>query len=826
MVSGQQDSGQQTSIGQVSQSDQRTLVKALPMSGQSTSGHRLSPNHSPLRGSRSRSRSPDHNPGHQAGSGHRSNSGHQSSLGYRSNSGHTLYSTSGHDRSHRRSRSRSPYRSSRDRRSRSHTRSPCSHRDHNADNDVEVPADQNRRRLGRHLSRSPSPVYHKHSRHSHSHDRSRSRSRSRSVSSDDERDVISMVKFTDLLNQMEFYLGDDLPPSVASPLPAPCRSAIRATKDAPAAVRHLPISPLITSSFLKAQNDRLGFSTSDNSTRPPVHFKPSFPSRGKPNALPRFKKQYYKTEEDILKSVPAVLEPDASSLWGSKPPSVPSSFTVTLNEMDKTETVARRSLLALNSCEWFLASLIKSDTVPSDEDATQDEYNDALLFSKRIKESIGMCLETIASNQTCLLSSLLLQKMDSVLKGHSGAIHPGLVPFLRAQPLLSGTSIFGEVSELAKEMQEANKSDRTFLTMRDAVTAMSRAASSNKSSFSSQTGSTTRGAGQSRPNARARGAQRGGLGRSTPFTSQKQDFTTPTAQPQSQPGRGRARGRGGRGRPFPNRGATGRRPSAKLRFHSADDSFRSPHFHKSSGRQTSSKIVCKLGGHNRRRVDLIGDQERLQSRVLAPSKPRVFSADFSYPSAPGIFGRVNTRGSDVTGKTSYCRTVSAVQPGVLQPHIHSNEERFRQTPVGNKSQSVKQTISEDSFQNRDAYDYYVCTPAGRLDNLGGLDGCLPTRSHVPECLEIPEVCSRKESLRVQRSSIRTLSRPLCVFASDVDDFQDSPQASSTSLPVRGRLSVKKHYEREVVPADTGSAGVVRFARILEERQADPRGSLE
>jgi hypothetical protein len=141
-----------------------------------------------------------------------------------------------------------------------------------------------------------------------------------------------------------------------------------------------------------------------------------------------------------------------------------------------------------------------------------------------------MCLETIASNQTFLLSSLLLQKRDSVLKGHSGAIHPGLVPFLRAQPLLSGTSIFGEVSELAKEMQQAKQSDRTFRTMSDAVTAMSKAASSTRSSFSAQRGSTTRGAGQSGPNMRARGAQRGALGRSTPFTSQKQDSHCPTSE--------------------------------------------------------------------------------------------------------------------------------------------------------------------------------------------------------------------------------------------------------------------------------------------------------
>jgi hypothetical protein len=123
-----------------------------------------------------------------------------------------------------------------------------------------------------------------------------------------------MVDHTDLLNQMAFYLGDDLPPAVVSPLPTLCRLAIQATKATPDAVRHLPISPLITSSLLKVQKDRLGFSTSDISTLPPVHFKPSFHNRAKPNSLPKFRKRYFQTEENILQSVPAVLEPNASSL--------------------------------------------------------------------------------------------------------------------------------------------------------------------------------------------------------------------------------------------------------------------------------------------------------------------------------------------------------------------------------------------------------------------------------------------------------------------------------------------------------------------------------
>jgi hypothetical protein len=94
------------------------------------------------------------------------------------------------------------------------------------------------------------------------------------VSSDDDRDVMSFVKYRDLVNQTALLLGDDLPPAVASPLPNLCRSAIRASKATPDAVRHYPISPLIKSSFLIVQKTRLGLSTSDISSRPPVHFKP------------------------------------------------------------------------------------------------------------------------------------------------------------------------------------------------------------------------------------------------------------------------------------------------------------------------------------------------------------------------------------------------------------------------------------------------------------------------------------------------------------------------------------------------------------------------
>jgi hypothetical protein len=539
--SGHPVSGHQGSQFQVSQPDHR--ISGGVLSDHIDYNHQFSPVRSPPRDSRTRSESP-----HVS----RSHSGHQSS---RSGSGHITIS--GQDLISNQvpnsSQGTNSGRDSNNRQGRSPTRSPRSHRSHSNES---PPPDPNRRRSGEHLQRSPSPVTPKRSRR-----HSRSRSRSRSPASGDEKDVLSLVKYTELIEQMAVYLGDDLPTCTVSPLPAPCRSAIRATRAIPDAVRPLPLSPLITSSVLRAQKLRLGFASLDISTRPPVHFIPLKTDR-KLHAMPSFKYQYYKTEEDILQPIAAVLEPDASSLWGSKPPVVPCSLNVLTVDLNKTETVARRSLLALNSCEWFLASLVKVDSILTDENATQVQFDDATLFSRRVKESIGMCLESIAENQAFLLSSLLLQKRETLLKGPSGAIHPGLVPFLKAQPLLNGTAIFGKVSELARDLQDANKADRTFSTMEKAVSAMTRSLSKPSARGSS-------GRGASLPRARGYRGSRG-MGRASPFSGEKMDFTTPSDQPQTSAvrgqfsaGRGFTRGRPGRGRPFQPRGGTTRRPAHK-----------------------------------------------------------------------------------------------------------------------------------------------------------------------------------------------------------------------------------------------------------------------
>jgi hypothetical protein len=129
-------------------------------------------------------------------------------------------------------------------------------------------------------------------------------------------------------------------------------------------------------------------------------------------------------------------------------------------------------------------------------------------------------------------------KRDSVLEGIPGSIHPGLVPFLRAQPLLSGTSLFGEVAELAKDSQELNQADRTLHNMKDTVTNMSRTVSGISAHSLPQTVSTPASVEWPRPEARETLCMN--LLRISPLTPQGV-FPFTSAQHQG-PGRGRAGG--------------------------------------------------------------------------------------------------------------------------------------------------------------------------------------------------------------------------------------------------------------------------------------------
>jgi hypothetical protein len=362
---------------------------------------------------------------------------------------------------------------------------------------------------------------------------------------------VPKVPYKKLIRQMETYLGDDLPTFSSTKRPA-CRSALRAPKATSDDIRPLPISDALSNAMLDAQKSIFGFDGDSISSLPPLHFVPDN-NKGKA-ALPSFPEAYYRVQDDVLDSRASKLGADAASLWGSKPTDI-KSFSFDPASFDRAESAIRRSLLALNHADWFCSGLCRADEVFLNPSSPRDEREDAILFYNRIKDSLGMCLETALCHQSHLLSVFLAQKRDSILKVHKGALHQGVMPFLRAQPVLAKRCIFGPVSQAARPLQEVARADKMASVMKDAVLGMSRSRSSFKGASSSTRGGSSRGSssrarsGPSRSSSTFHNRQSGSSDRQprAQSTTSKPDFTAPASRGSAQPSRGAPfRGRGGR----------------------------------------------------------------------------------------------------------------------------------------------------------------------------------------------------------------------------------------------------------------------------------------
>jgi hypothetical protein len=384
----------------------------------------------------------------------------------------------------------------------------------------------------------------------------RSRSRSRSPRAA-ESEYVPLGSYREMLEVMETFLGDDLPSCSLPSKPRQFRSAIRAPLATLDPLRPLPISPLITTAILDAQKSFFNFDTQDVCSRPPLHIPP--PLKAKKPSLPIFKESFYSTPDSILSPKACALESDAATLWGSKDSTV-KKFSLDDKTVDNIESAARRSLLAINHSEWFLMALRRADEVILDDQATQEEYDDALWLNARLKESIGMCLETIARHNTFTLSTLVSTKRDAVLGLHRDILHPGVQPFLRAQPLLNKTALFGPVAETARPLQESSRADKTLR----AVVAMGKSASARSTSrtYSSNPSKAPRrdsskGKAPMYPPRSSSSSYRSSTARpkstsSANYRKPKEDFTAPPPA---------TRGSSSRGAPFRGRGA--RRPYRK-----------------------------------------------------------------------------------------------------------------------------------------------------------------------------------------------------------------------------------------------------------------------
>jgi hypothetical protein len=384
-------------------------------------------------------------------------------------------------------------------------------------------------------SRSPSSEGSRRRAHKRRHSRSRS----------PEEGKVSKVSYKRMLKKMEKLLGDDLPSCAVHSKPTLIRSAIRAPKASVDAIRPLPVSSLLSSAVEHAQRSVFGNDSTDIFSKPPLHFIPS--NSGKVTA-PSFLDAYYQIDGDVLDHRASKIQADAASLWGSKKTDI-KDYTFDASTFDKAESAVRKSLLALNHCDWFTSSLVRADEVITDPDSTQRDYDNAVDFNSRVKDSIGMCLETACKQQAFLLSLLLAKKRDSAIHLHKDALHPGLVPFLRAQPILSKQAVFGPVAEIAKELQATSRADKTTAVMKDAVLAMSRSrgGSSRTSSTRGRTSSAFSKSSRSQPRQTSTHTSRPSQYPSRPRTqvsSARPDFTAP-------PPRGSSSG----SRPFRSRGS-------------------------------------------------------------------------------------------------------------------------------------------------------------------------------------------------------------------------------------------------------------------------------
>jgi hypothetical protein len=183
-------------------------------------------------------------------------------------------------------------------------------------------------------------------------------------------------------------------------------------------------------------------------------------------------------------------------------------------------------------------------------------------------------------------------KRDSVLDGIPGSIHPGLVPFLRAQPLLSGTSLFGEVAELAKDLQKLNQADRTLHNMKDTVTAMSRTVSGIRAHSLPRTVSTPASVEWPRPEARETLCMN--LLRTSPLTPRG---SFPPHLPNIRAHVGVGRGGGGEPRTIPFRIGASTSDALPRNDESIVPVTQSDLSASVKCPVTSSEILRKLGGH-------------------------------------------------------------------------------------------------------------------------------------------------------------------------------------------------------------------------------------
>jgi hypothetical protein len=176
--------------------------------------------------------------------------------------------------------------------------------------------------------------------------------------------------------------------------------------------------------------------------------------------------------------------------------------------------------------------------------SSKEQVAAALDIITKITTLMGMCLEDVTRQQTYILTSATVVRRESVLHQHK--MHTEASDWLRAQPILTGTALFGPVAATVKPLLAEH------LTRKIREKFISSGSSRKESTTSSKQQ-------QHRPNSR-HASEKG-----RPASSSSLATSRPRQESKSKPNYQRqdpyAPKRGGRShhgkQPFPKRGAQG-----------------------------------------------------------------------------------------------------------------------------------------------------------------------------------------------------------------------------------------------------------------------------
>jgi hypothetical protein len=252
------------------------------------------------------------------------------------------------------------------------------------------------------------------------------------------------VNFKTLLVTCRDFKGEDLPMVEPKPQPIKVVSVFRSEPTKDHVADYIPVGRMIKSSVLLSQESFFGSTAKDITEQPTIPVTVTDKGAGK---LPVFK--HYKTEE-FLQPRPKQVQADANSLWpdkrADKGKAVYAAPTVLANICAATE----RSLMAINYFEFFAMVQKKALAVLAAKKSIREQHAAALDMISRISTSMGRCPEDITRQQSFILTSATVVRREAVL--HQRKMPADVSDWLRVQPILTGTALFGPVASTAKPL--------------------------------------------------------------------------------------------------------------------------------------------------------------------------------------------------------------------------------------------------------------------------------------------------------------------------------------------------------------------------------------